>query len=549
MPASPQFAIHYEVDAFSTASKLMGRQASGKAFMKALAAKWPDASLLAMCRNHSIAVSMLRQLNEEGFRGDLSWRTSLDHARLAQAGVVYTAAPVDAAFAHARNRINPAGYSLFGITHTLSSHAAMDTIGAMAASPFHPWDALICTSKAAHDVVSRLHAERRDWMREHWGATKFSTPQLPIIPLGIDSAAMARTPDQIAQARAAFGIEPQDVVFLFAGRLSFHGKAHPAPLYAAAEATARQTGAKVVCIEAGIYSNTFIAGAFAEARRVIAPSVRFIQADGANSQAYGDAWRAADVFTSLSDNVQETFGITPVEAMAAGMPVLVSDWNGYKDTVRDGIDGYRVKVTMPPGRAGHTMALRYAAGLYDYNHYIGEISLATSVDTRELTARMIALVQDPGLRARMGAAGQARARSDFDWSVVLDRFDELAGELTRLRPATAPAAAWPSRPDPFTLFGGFGSATLSADWEISLSPAGGPALKDLLALSIVKYGFGPSSVQAADVEAAYEAVKSGSRTVGEAMQAMGGGSLVRVAAFMLLAKLDLMRLTPPDSST
>jgi starch synthase len=548
MPASPQFAIHYEVDAFSTEGKLMGRQASGKAFMKALAIKWPDASLLAMCRTHPIALSMLRQLKGDGFRGNLSWRSSLDHARLAEAGVVYTAAPVEAGFAHARNRVNPAGYSLFGVTHTLSSHAAMDTIAAMSAPPFHPWDALICTSQAAHDIVSRLQAERRDWMREHWGATKFSTPQLPIIPLGIDSAAMVRTADQTAQARAAFGIGPQDVVFLFAGRLSFHGKAHPAPLYAAAEATARQIGAKVVCIEAGMYFNRFIADAFAEARRLIAPSVRFIQADGADDKAYGDAWRAADVFTSLSDNVQETFGITPVEAMAAGMPVLVSDWNGYKDTVRDGIDGYRVKVLMPPAGTGRAMAMRHAAGIDAYDRYIGEISLATSVDTRELTARMIALAQDPGLRARMGAAGQARARNDFDWSVVLDRFDELACELTRLRPATAPATAWPSRPDPFTLFSGFGSATLSGDWEISLGPAGGPALQDLLALSIVNYGLDSGTMRATDIEAAYEAIKGGHRTVGEVVQAMGGGSPVRVAALMLLAKLDLLRLTPPSAS-
>jgi starch synthase len=549
MSASPQFAIHYEVDAFSTEGKLMGRQASGKAFMKALAAKWPDANLLAMCRTQPLALSMLRQLKGEGFRGALSWRTSLDHARLSQAGVVYTAAPVPTAFAHTRNRVDPAGYSLFGITHTLSSHAAMDTIAEMAAAPFHPWDALICTSRAAHDVVSRLQAERRDWMREHWGATQFSTPQLPIIPLGINSAAMARTPNQIAEARAAFGIEPQDIVFLFAGRLSFHGKAHPAPLYAAAETTARQTGAKVVCIEAGQYFNDFIAGAFAQARQVIAPSVRFIQADGADEKAYGDAWRAADVFTSLSDNVQETFGITPVEAMAAGMPVLVSDWNGYKDTVRDGIDGYRVKVVMPPVGAGRTVALRHAAGIDNYDRYIGEISQATSVDTRELAARMIALTQDAGLRARMGAAGQARARSSFDWSVVLDRFDDLAGELKKLQPKTAPAAVWPSRPDPFTLFRGFGSETLSGDWGVSLAPAGAAALKDLLALSIVKYSFDPTSVQATDVEAAYEAVKDGARTVGDAVKAMGGGSPARVAALMLLAKLDLIRFTPQGDRT
>ena len=28
--------------------------------------------------------------------------------------------------------------------------------------------------------------------------------------------------------------------------------------------------------------------------------------------------------------------------MAAGVPLVVSDWNGYRDLVRNGIDGFRV---------------------------------------------------------------------------------------------------------------------------------------------------------------------------------------------------------------
>jgi glycosyltransferase involved in cell wall biosynthesis len=44
-------------------------------------------------------------------------------------------------------------------------------------------------------------------------------------------------------------------------------------------------------------------------------------------------YRAADVFLSPVDNVQEMFGIRPVEAMACGIPQVVADWNGYRDLV------------------------------------------------------------------------------------------------------------------------------------------------------------------------------------------------------------------------
>src|SRR5438045_9025590 len=51
---------------------------------------------------------------------------------------------------------------------------------------------------------------------------------------------------------------------------------------------------------------------------------------------------AADVFVSPGDSLQESFGITPIEAMACGIPQVVADWNGYRDTVSYGETGFFV---------------------------------------------------------------------------------------------------------------------------------------------------------------------------------------------------------------
>ena len=64
--------------------------------------------------------------------------------------------------------------------------------------------------------------------------------------------------------------------------------------------------------------------------------------DGRDAEIRRRAWSAADLFTSLSDNIQETFGLPPVEAMAAGLPVVITDWNGYRDTLEDGVQGIAV---------------------------------------------------------------------------------------------------------------------------------------------------------------------------------------------------------------
>jgi hypothetical protein len=45
------------------------------------------------------------------------------------------------------------------------------------------------------------------------------------------------------------------------------------------------------------------------------PSVRCLFVDGRDAVARERAWAATDVFTSLVDNFQETFGLTPIEAM------------------------------------------------------------------------------------------------------------------------------------------------------------------------------------------------------------------------------------------
>ena len=101
---------------------------------------------------------------------------------------------------------------------------------------------------------------------------------------------------------------------------------------------------KPLLIECGWTANDQIAQAFSEARAKLCPSVRSIVLDGRINDVRDTAWAAADVFCSLSDNIQETFGLTPIEAMAAGLPVVVTDWDGYKDTVRNGIERRRRKV-------------------------------------------------------------------------------------------------------------------------------------------------------------------------------------------------------------
>ena len=163
-------------------------------------------------------------------------------------------------------------------------------------------------------------------------------------------------------------------------------------------------------------------------------SVHFL--DGKNPEVVRCCWAAADLFLSLVDNPQETFGLAPVEAMAAGLPVVVSDWDGYRYTVSDGIEGFRIP-TLAPAQAqqGEELALQHDHGLLSYQDYVGAVAQHVAVDTEAAAAAIARLADDPPLRERMGDAGRQTVQERFNWPVVARLHHQLYAELAERRHA------------------------------------------------------------------------------------------------------------------
>ena len=198
-------------------------------------------------------------------------------------------------------------------------------------------------------------------------------------------------------------------------------------MYQALENAAQATGKEVVLVECGWHANEHIEKAFAAGAQLVSPSVRVVTLDGRVAENRETAWASADVFCSLSDNIQETFGIVPIEAMAAGLPVVVSDWDGYKDTVRDGIDGFRIPTLAPaPGLAGD-LAHRHALEIDTYDMYCGHSSSLVAVHAQKLTNAFIELFKSPELRKKMGEAGRLRATQDYDWRTIIPQIRRTLG--------------------------------------------------------------------------------------------------------------------------
>jgi glycosyltransferase involved in cell wall biosynthesis len=429
------------------------------------------------------AGDLVQGLLGEASPKEVSVRALLDQAAPARAGALVRGVPELSDMAWLRRSAGrEADYSLVGMVHTLAPPAMREMIGKAATSPMQPWDALICTSPVVKQALTTMFDEWMDYLGERYGGTRRLRPHLPLLPLGVDGprfAALADRPDARKATREKLGAAEGDVVVLWVGRLSFFEKAFPQPMLRAIEEAAKRAGgARVHFVQLGWFPDPATQRPlYEEAARAYAPSVVVHHLNGNDADLVGAMWAAADVFLSLVDNIQETFGITPLEAMAAGLPVVVSDWDGYRFTVRDGIDGFCVRTLGAPVGLGQGVLNRHLFYGMTYQSYVGTLAQHTAVHVGDAAARIADLVASPDLRAKMREAGRRRIAETFDWPVVVAGLQDLLQELAAIRgsaPRETPRQKTnPLKGEPFGAFSIFPTQALEPGTRLSIRAGAG----------------------------------------------------------------------------
>ncbi|MBU6285387.1 MAG: glycosyltransferase [Betaproteobacteria bacterium] len=468
-------AIYYHPEAYTTKGpKLMGRNAAGESFLRGFFSYSKAQTFWVQVQKPEHARYFAQTAECFGRSEAVKAVDKQSLVALSQVGAIYFPGPGIGEHAFHRAAYGHGAWSLCGITHTTSSAGAMDALAALITSPVQPWDAVICTSSAVKNNVERLLQAQVDYLSDRLGISKLVLPRLPVIPLGIHTKDFVYSETVKSQARTSLGAGPETIVLLFMGRLSFHAKAHPLAMYQAVQHAVAVTGKDVVLLECGWHANEFIRQAYAEAAQQACPDVRVLTLDGRKQEDRQTAWAGADLCCSLSDNIQETFGIVPLEAMASGLPVVVSDWDGYKDTVREGIDGFRIPTFMPQAELGSDLALRHALEIDSYDMYCGHSCSLIAVDVDATAQALIRLFESPELRRQLGQSGRTRARELYDWAVIIPRYEDLWSELNEIRKAQASGLKqlprpWPARMDPFYAFAAYPTRSLTEQTLLRLS--------------------------------------------------------------------------------
>jgi len=549
---APLAVLRGEPDAYNMGkTRLMGRQAAGYGFLRAAVAARQGRPIHGYTPSEQRAKEFIGIVKEIDPSAPVTWIPTDHLARVGQVGVAYLADITVSTHARLRLRDGVAAFSLCGVTHTTASSSSMDEVVGLLREPVMPWDAVVCTTNAVLESIRRVHEAEREYLRWRFGADlRLELPQLPIIPLGVHCADFEISPEARAAARAELGLTPETVTALFVGRLVFHAKAHPVAMYQGLQAAAERTGAPIALIMCGWSPNDSVARAFANGAELFAPDVKVIFVEGRDAVKRDLAWSSADLFVSLSDNIQETFGLTPIEAMAAGLPVVVTDWDGYRDTVRHNVDGFRVATWSPAPGMGVPIARGFEHGGLDYDRYCWVAAATTAVDLVELGEVISRLVVNPDLRRQMGEAGRKRAREVFDWHVVFRQYQGLWAELNARREAAkanpdiaARIAAAPrmgaSRQDPFHVFGHYPTSHITGGTTITLTPGAGLATLQA-ALSQGMFTQLPSTT--AQLNAILTLAEPGPLTVATAAERLGATVPVTARSAGVLAKIGVIRL-------
>ena len=479
-------AIWYAQDGFDPVKKgINGRRVAGDSFLRGFLRHADVDEVVLALHGGEAAAQPVRALAQE-LRPQLALRAVglLHPQKIAPVSTLFFPSPNFSAEAWRRAPYGTQAWSICGITHTTSTAAVMQGFFDLRMAPVQPWDAVICTSRSVLASVTYLMDRADEHIRSHLRATPPPRPMLPVIPLGVHCDDFA--PDAAAGAllRQRLGAGPQDVVFSTIARLTPHEKFDPLPIYMAMQAAQAQLhDRKLHVVLCGQFRDEFSRKVFENGARALMPDVGFAVLDGALAAERKAALSGADVFMFLIDNIQETFGIAPLEGMAAGLPLLVSDWDGMKDTVPPEV-GFRVTSRTLPGSYLASEALRYQGGTDSYLQYCAVTSALTEIDQPELVDRILTLARDGDLRRRMGRAGQAHVRAHYDWSVIVPQMQALWAEQEAMRVAAKPlryrSDSLPIAPSPTHYFAAYPTEQVTLKDQLFVAVDGGPDLQALL---------------------------------------------------------------------
>jgi len=343
------------------------------------------------------------------------------------------------ALCHFRNQ--EGSFPVTSFIHSISYPSMMTPLQEMSLGGVSSQDAIICSSDAGKTVL-------RNWFRQIEEMRHLPVPsvKMEVIPFGYDSALFDRV--RRSTARGRMGLSDKDVVGLCFGRFSEYDKMDLFPLLQAFHRIRRKDRPWRLVLAGASHHPEYVSMVDLWTKALGLQESVTIKTDISASDKI-DLFKSADFFISPSDNLQETFGLTLLEALAAGLPLIVSDFSGYREIVTSDV------ARMVPTRWCNLdlfshMELGPLADEAALHRYMAQ---SVSVDINDLADAMNELFTHPETRAEMGALARKRFDDQYSYPIIIDRLEAFWLEVKKdFNRDTLPEGSRPLFPDYFRSF-------------------------------------------------------------------------------------------------
>jgi glycosyltransferase involved in cell wall biosynthesis len=304
-----------------------------------------------------------------------------------------------------------------------------------------PFDCVVVPSHAGKEALYACHEILRNSHPKLWDHSP--EPQIECIPYGIFPEEFGVFDQQ--QCRKLLGIPQDNIVLGCVGRITERLKADLDPLLMTTWRLTKQ-GLNPYLIVAGAAAQAGYQAELEAKASTLGISSQVSCRPDFDQSLKPLIYTASDICVFPVDNLQETFGLAVLEAMASSRPVVATNWSGYRDLVVPGETGFLVGASID---CQYTCDLAFLLAISRTITAEAYTAKHTLVDVDKLHKAILCLIENPDLRRRFGEAGRRRVIERFSWQAAVQRFEELWMKQrdTSLRTAMAVASQRPRQAD------------------------------------------------------------------------------------------------------
>jgi glycosyltransferase involved in cell wall biosynthesis len=371
------------------------------------------------------------------------------------------------ALAHLRQNLAAEPFPITGLSASISEKSYLERYFHMMLNGVRDFDGIICISRCVKEALEKAFRMLEGRFQHLTGSLWQNPIDLSVIPLALDAGVFGKLDRKTA--RQALDLPPDRNIILIFGRYSYVDKMDLLPVIEIATRLGsifeKDPPLFLLAGSDPLHYGSF----FIECAKRKGAERYFCLRSNIAPEEKPRYYAAADIFFSPADNLQESFGITILEAMASGLAVAGSDFNGYRELIENGKTGFCIPVYWGDAATD----IESLSGILYRNSHNFYLAQSMALDLDRAVEVLENLLTHPELRMEMGRAGRRRVEAKFNWKTVIRMHEDFWERLAdKMRSGSIVPAPDPFEASYYRLFNHYPTRALVGEDPILITDEG-----------------------------------------------------------------------------